>query len=62
MNNIKQNSNSGNCKQCGQHTDKLVGLFVPHLCVSCLDKEREADIKAGRICRLCHKPYCDCCC
>jgi hypothetical protein len=52
------------CKGCGKTVNpgELVGLFVPHLCKECLNKAIENDKRAGRICRMCHEPYCLCCC
>lgn len=52
----------GNCQECGKFTNNLVGLFVPYLCIGCLDIIRIKQIKANEICKLCKKPYCDCYC
>ena len=53
---------SGKCRNCSKMTDKLVGLFVPHLCQDCLDATRKEEIAKGHVCLLCHKAYCDCYC
>lgn len=52
------------CRSCGTDVEpgELTGLFVPHNCAPCQQKVRDADIAAGRICRMCHSPRCDCCC
>jgi hypothetical protein len=52
------------CGKCGkeQEPGTLVGLFVPHLCKSCLESIRQYEITTGKICRLCRHPYCECCC
>lgn len=50
------------CRTCGEKTDHLEGLFVPHACKSCADKARERDRQSGRVCRRCNDPYFDCCC
>ena len=50
------------CSICGKDVEKLVGLFVPHLCEGCLNNAMEADRKAGRVCGMCRRPYSDCCC
>ena len=50
------------CKICNTEVDKLVGLFVPHMCVDCHKKKRDAQIAAGNICLLCRQPRMDCCC
>jgi hypothetical protein len=50
------------CIKCGEEVDELYGLFVPHLCIHCYSGEVSADISAGRICTLCGKPRCQCCC
>ena len=50
------------CKKCNTETDKLYGLFVPHLCKECYDKLREEEIKHGYVCSFCRQPYIDCCC
>ncbi len=52
------------CTRCETSVNpgELVGLFVPHLCKSCL-KERIAEDKAlGRRCSMCSKTYTECCC
>ena len=48
------------CKKCGQDVEpgQLGGLFVPHLCPSCLDRAR----KTGARCPSCRKADIDCCC
>lgn len=50
------------CKQCGCNPPKLVGLFVPHLCESCLAIELESERSAGHVCGMCGQPYGNCCC
>jgi hypothetical protein len=50
------------CRECNKEVDKLYGLFVPHMCKECYDKEKERQIKCGERCSLCGKPYIDCCC
>jgi len=48
------------CKSCGQKVEpgQLGGLFVPHLCPSCLAHKRAT----GRKCSRCNKADIDCCC
>lgn len=53
---------SGNCKECGEFTESLVGLFVPYACKECLEKIRKDQIAKKKICLLCKEPYCDCTC
>lgn len=50
------------CMRCGSVVDKLIGLFVPHSCLACLEAERQSQIRLGQVCRMCRNPYCDCCC
>ena len=52
------------CRQCGADVPagQLVGLFVPHSCSACLEKERSAQIQRGAVCRGCKQAFCDCCC
>ena len=52
------------CAKCQKEVapGKLVGLFVPHLCIECLDALRQDQIKKGHVCIMCRKPYADCCC
>jgi hypothetical protein len=52
------------CMKCGVDVEPgtLVGLFVPHQCTSCKEKERAHDIATGNICGLCRKPRSECVC
>jgi len=50
------------CRKCGKVVDKLVGLFVPFACLECLDRERQHQLRTGKVCRMCRRPYVDCCC
>lgn len=50
------------CSRCKKETEKLVGLFVPHLCEPCLEQVRVEQRATGQVCTLCRKPYCDCYC
>jgi hypothetical protein len=48
------------CKMCGTIVEpgQLSGLFVPHLCDTCIAIRRANDHK----CSMCRKPMIDCCC
>jgi DNA-directed RNA polymerase subunit RPC12/RpoP len=53
------------CATCGRDvgtSERLHGLFVPHDCIECANKERESQRKRGAVCRRCRQVYYDCCC
>ena len=50
------------CVECKKKTDKLYGLFVPHLCKECIDKKREIAIEKNDRCLMCCQLRMDCCC
>jgi hypothetical protein len=50
------------CGRCKSEVTELHGLFVPHLCKSCLDIIVENDRRTGNICLLCRQPRSLCCC
>ena len=50
------------CSKCGERTDKLHGLFVPHLCKECFDKAVAHQIATGNVCNMCRQPRMLCCC
>lgn len=52
------------CAVCKKEVDigGLRGLFVPHLCPTCLGVLIEKQKKEGKVCSLCKQPYCLCCC
>lgn len=50
------------CKRCHVETDKLYGLFVPHLCSQCRDETVEEQKKTGRVCGICGSVYLYCSC
>jgi len=50
------------CERCGKIVNALHGLFVPHLCKSCLDIVVENDRKIGNVCLMCRQPRSLCCC
>ena len=38
------------------------GLFVPTLCQKCYSKIKSIQIAKKSVCRICQRPYIDCCC
>ena len=52
------------CKKCKKEVEpgKLVGLFVPHLCVNCETKIASSEKASGNICIMCRQPRSRCCC
>lgn len=53
------------CHKCGKVLpmgERLVALFVPHLCPECHTAETEAARKSGDICRMCGATRNNCCC
>jgi len=50
------------CEKCKNPTDKLYGLFVPHLCQECEQAEADSDKRSGNVCGICRQPRSRCCC
>jgi hypothetical protein len=50
------------CRKCKKVVDRLTGLFVPHTCLECADKERARQRDSGDVCSMCRQPRFDCCC
>lgn len=52
------------CRQCQAvvQPGALTGLFVPHSCAPCVEKNRQADRARGAMCGRCQNTFTDCCC
>lgn len=50
------------CQTCGEHVDKLFGLFVPHNCEPCHRALIEEQKRMRHICGKCGKVYALCYC
>ena len=50
------------CQRCSKEVKELHGLFVPHLCKTCMEEVIAIDRKTGNICGMCRAPRSLCCC